>query len=454
MTLKHLVIQNHEAMNTKKMENAFTRREFCKASAIAGGGILATSLPVGLSAQVAGSDKITVALVGCGGRGTGAAIQALSTDLPVQLVAMADAFQDRLDNSLSSINEEFESDKDKIKVPEKNQFVGFEGYKAAIDLADVVILTTPPGFRPEHFEYAVNAGKHIFMEKPVATDVPGVRRVLKAAQVAKEKKLNVVVGLQRHYQTSYNLIHDQLQAGTIGKITAGQVYWNSAGVWVKERAAGQSELEYQMRNWYYYVWLCGDHILEQHIHNIDVANWFVGEYPISAQGMGGREVRKGPQYGEIFDHHFVEFVYPSGAVIASQCRHQPNTMNRVTEVFQGTKGTIDMSSNSMNSWDGEELFKHNARKDPNPYQVEHDKLFASIRDGGVISDAENGAYSTMTAILGRMATYSGQVITWDEAMKSELSLVPENLSWDSKPPVMPNEEGLYPIPVPGKTKVM
>jgi predicted dehydrogenase len=454
MTLKHLVIQNLEAMNTKKMENAFTRREFCKASAIAGGGILATSLPVGLSAQVAGSDKITVALVGCGGRGTGAAIQALSTDLPVQLVAMADAFQDRLDNSLNSINEEFESDKGKIKVPEKNQFVGFEGYKAAIDLADVVILTTPPGFRPEHFEYAVNAGKHIFMEKPVATDVPGVRRVLKAAQIAKEKKLNVVVGLQRHYQTSYNLIYDQLQSGAIGKITAGQVYWNSAGVWVKERAAGQSELEYQMRNWYYYVWLCGDHILEQHIHNIDVANWFVGEYPISAQGMGGREVRKGPQYGEIFDHHFVEFVYPSGAVIASQCRHQPNTMNRVTEVFQGTKGTIDMSSNSINSWDGQELFKHNARKDPNPYQVEHDKLFASIRDGGVINDAENGAYSTMTAILGRMATYSGQVITWDEAMKSELSLVPENLSWDSKPPVMPNEEGLYAIPVPGKTKVM
>jgi predicted dehydrogenase len=441
-------------MKLKHNKTAFTRREFCKTSAMVGSGILAATLPVGVSAQVAGSDSIKVALVGCGGRGTGAAIQALSTELPVQLVSMADAFQDRLDQSLVNIKEEFPDDKDKLKVPEKNQFVGFDGYKAAIDLADVVILTTPPGFRPQHFEYAVNSGKHVFMEKPVATDVPGIRRVLKAAQVAKEKKLNVVVGLQRHYQTSYNLIYDKLQAGAIGTITAGQVYWNSAGVWVKDRQPGQSELEYQMRNWYYYVWLCGDHILEQHIHNIDVANWFIGEYPVSAQGMGGREVRTGPKFGEIFDHHFVEFVYPSGAVIASQCRHQPGTMNRVTEVFQGTKGTIDMSTNSIKSFDGEELFKHNARKDPNPYQVEHDRLFASIRDGEVISNAENGAYSTLTAIIGRMATYSGQVITWDEALKSDKSLVPDNLSWDSQPPVMPDEKGLYPIPVPGKTKVL
>jgi len=421
---------------------------------MAGGGILASSLPVAASANVLGSDTIKVALVGCGGRGTGAAVQALSTEFPVQLVAMADAFQDRLDSSLQNINKEFESDKDKINVKEKNRFVGFDAYKAAVDMADVVILTTPPGFRPQHFEYAVNAGKHIFMEKPVATDAPGVRRVLKAAQVAKEKQLNVVVGLQRHYQTSYNQVYNQLKADAIGKITAGQVYWNSRGVWVKERQAGQSELEYQMRNWYYYNWLCGDHILEQHIHNIDVANWFIGEYPATAQGMGGREVRKGPQYGEIFDHHFVEFVYPGGAVIASQCRHQPDCMNRVTEVFQGTKGTIDMSTNTVATYEGQEILKHNDRNDPNPYQVEHDKLFASITEGGVITDAENGAYSTMTAIMGRMATYSGQVITWEDALKSEMSLVPENLTWDSEAPVLPDENGLYPIPVPGKTKVL
>lgn len=435
-------------------QSQFTRRKFVKTSALAGGGILATTLPVAASAHAAGSDTIKVALVGCGNRGAGAAVQALSTEFPVQLVAMADAFEDRLEKSLNLIKQEFESDKDKIKVKDKNKFIGFDGYKAAIDVADVVILTTPPGFRPQHFEYAVNAGKHIFMEKPVATDAPGVRRVLKAAQVAKEKQLNVVVGLQRHYQISYNQVYDQLKAGAIGKIKSGQVYWNSKGVWVKERQPGQSELEYQMRNWYYYTWLCGDHILEQHIHNIDVANWFVGEYPATAQGMGGREVRKGPEYGEIFDHHFVEFVYPGGAVISSQCRHQPNCMNRVTEVFQGTKGTIDMSSNTVASYDGQEILKHNARKDPNPYQVEHDKLFASVTEGGVISDAENGAYSTLTAIMGRMATYSGQVITWEDALNSEMSLVPENLTWDSQAPVLPDENGLYPIPVPGKTKVL
>ncbi len=438
-------------MNT---DSSFSRRKFCKTTALAGGGILASTLPANLSAYAGGSDTLKLALVGCGGRGTGAAIQALSTEVPVQLVAMADAFQDRLDSSLENIKKEFPDDKSKIKVSEKNRFTGFEAYKAAIDQADVVILTTPPGFRPIHFEYAVATGKHIFMEKPVATDIPGIRKVLKAAKIAKEKKLNVVVGLQRHYQTSYLNIYQKLQDGMAGNITAGQVYWNSPGVWVKERQAGQSEIEYQMRNWYYFVWLCGDHILEQHIHNIDVANWFLGAYPVSAQGMGGREVRTGDRFGEIFDHHFVEFVYPSGAVISSQCRHQPGCMNRVTEVFQGTKGTIDMSANSITSWDGQELYKHNARKDANPYQVEHDHLFASIRDGGVISDAENGAQTTLTAIMGRMATYSGQVITREEAMKSDISLVPENITWETQAPVLPDAKGLYPIAIPGKTKVL
>jgi len=437
-----------------KNESALTRRKFCKTTAVAGGGLLATTLPASVSAFVGGKDTLKLALVGCGGRGTGAAIQALSTDVPVQLVAMADAFEDRLTSSLENIQKELGDQKGKVKVSDKHKFVGFDAYKNAIDEADVVILTTPPGFRPLHFEYAVNANKHIFMEKPVATDAPGVRRVLKAAQVAKQKSLNVVVGLQRHYQTSYLNVYDQLKNGAVGEITAGQVYWNSAGVWVKDRQPNQSELEYQMRNWYYFNWLCGDHILEQHIHNIDVANWFIGAYPASAQGMGGREVRTGARFGEIFDHHFVEFVYPSGVVVASQCRHQPGCMNRVTEVFQGTKGTIDMSTNSITGWDGSEIYKHNDRKDANPYQVEHDRLFASIRDGGVLADAENAAYTTLTAIMGRMATYSGQVITWEQALNSEMSIVPDHVDWDTEPPVKPDENGLYPIPIPGKTKVL
>jgi predicted dehydrogenase len=433
-----------------------SRRTFVKNTALlSGAAMVLPTFQMDAMVNIFNDKKLKIALVGCGGRGTGAAVQALKADENIELVAMADAFEDRLKGSLMNISKEMGETK-KVNVKDEHQFVGFDGAKKAMDLADVVILATPPGFRPEHFEYAINNGKHVFMEKPVATDVPGVRKVLAAAKKAKENKLNVVVGLQRHYQTNYLAALDQLKQDKIGKIVSGQVYWNSAGVWVRERQPGQSELEYQMRNWYYFNWLCGDHILEQHIHNIDVANWFIGETPISAQGMGGRQVRTGKDHGEIFDHHFVEYTYPSGAVIASQCRHQPDTMRKVSEFFQGTKGTVSTAGDKveMKDWAGNSIFDHRGKDDPNPYQVEHDKLFASIRSGGVISDGENGATSTMSAIIGRMATYSGQVITWDEAMKSELKLVPDGLTWDSPAPVQPNAEGWYKIPMPGKSIVM
>ena len=432
-----------------------SRRTFCKNTALLSGAMILPTLQMNAMVNVFNDKKLKVALVGCGGRGTGAAVQALKADDNIELVAMADAFEDRLKSSLMNISKEM-GEGTKVNVKEKHQFVGFDAAQKAMDLADVVILATPPGFRPQHFEYAINTGKHVFMEKPVATDIPGVRKVLAAAKMAKEKKLNVVVGLQRHYQDSYLAAIDQLKQDKIGKIVSGQVYWNSGGVWVRERQAGQSELEYQMRNWYYFNWLCGDHILEQHIHNIDVANWFIGEHPISAQGMGGRQVRTGKDHGEIFDHHFVEYTYPSGAVIASQCRHQPETMSRVSEFFQGTKGTVATEGDKalIKDWDGNTLFEHRGKDDPNPYQVEHIKLFKSIRNGEVIGNAEYGAQSTMSAIIGRMATYSGKVIKWDEAMQSNLSLAPDNLTWNSPAPVQPNAEGRYEIPTPGKTIVM
>ncbi|WP_273276087.1 Gfo/Idh/MocA family protein [Maribacter polysiphoniae] len=432
-----------------------SRRTFVKNTALISGALVLPTFQMDAMVNVFNEKKLKIALVGCGGRGTGAAVQALRADENIELVAMADAFEDRLKSSLMNISKEMGETK-KVNVKEEHQFVGFDAAKKAIDLADVVILATPPGFRPQHFEYAIDAGKHVFMEKPVATDVPGVRKVLAAAKKAKANKLNVVVGLQRHYQSSYLVALEQLKQNKIGKIVSGQVYWNSSGVWVRERQPGQSELEYQMRNWYYFNWLCGDHILEQHIHNIDVANWFIGETPISAQGMGGRQVRTGKDHGEIFDHHFVEYTYPSGAVVASQCRHQPDTMRRVAEFFQGTKGTVSTAGDNVEikDWDGNAIFNHRGKDDPNPYQVEHDKLFASIRSGGVISNAENGANSTMSAIIGRMATYSGQIITWEEAMKSELKLVPDELTWASPAPVLPNADGSYNIPMPGKTVVM
>ncbi|MGB5460326.1 MAG: Gfo/Idh/MocA family oxidoreductase [Eudoraea sp.] len=441
-------------MENKKQ--ALTRRNFCKNTALAAGGILAVPLDVAASAHVLGDDAIKIALVGCGGRGTGAAAQALSTKENVKLVAMADAFQDRLDNCYEILSKKF-IDTDKIAVKDEDKHQGFDAYKAAIDKADVVILTTTPGFRPIHFEYAISKNKHVFMEKPVATDARGIRSVLETAKIAKMKRLNVVVGLQRHYQRNYLACLEEIRADKIGQIVSGQVYWNSSGVWVKERQENQTEMEYQMRNWYYFNWLCGDHIVEQHIHNIDVANWFIGEFPIHAQGMGGREVRKGKEFGQIFDHHFVEFTYPSGAVISSQCRHQKGCLDNVSESFMGTKGKIYTDSQNkgiITGYDGSTIYEHQGNNDPNPYQTEHDALFASIKAGGVISDAEHAAKTTMTAILGRMATYSGQLITFEDALNKGRSLMPETYSWDTVPPVIPDENGFYPIPVPGVTEVL
>ncbi len=437
-------------MSTKSSTN---RRDFLKNTArAAGAGLLYSTLPVESSAYAGAAGEIKIAVVGCGGRGTGAAAQAMTADPDVRLVAMAEAFQDRLDQSLKGLSKKFGN---QVKVTEATRFVGFDAYKKAIDMADVVILTTPPAFRPQHFAYAIEKGKHVFMEKPVATDVVGVKKVLETAKQAKAKKLNVIVGLQRHYQKSYLDVKAILDKGKIGELVSGQVYWNSAGVWVRPRQYQQTELEYQMRNWYYFNWLCGDHILEQHIHNIDVANWFMGSVPASAQGMGGRETRNGRDHGQIFDHHFVEFTYPEGQVVASQCRHQKGCMNRVEEVFQGTKGTVQVNSGNFGviKSKGNVIYEHKGEDDINPYQQEHNMLFAAIKAGEYkFADAENGAHSTMTAILGRMATYSGQDITWEQAMASDLKLVPDLSSFNDEAPLLPDRDGNYPIPVPGITK--
>lgn len=428
-----------------------SRRNFVKYSALAGAGLM---MPAGAHSMfnVMNEKKLKLAVVGCGGRGTGAAHQALQADPNIELVAMADAFEDRVNSSYGSLAEAYQGT-DKVNVKDSAKFVGFDGYKKAIDMADVVILATPPGFRPHHFEYAIENGKHVFMEKPVATDAPGVRKVLEMARKADDQNLKVVVGLQRRYQENYQAIHNQIQQGTIGKITGGQVYWNSSGVWVNQRKPEQTELEYQMRNWYYFNWLCGDHILEQHIHNIDVANWFIGEFPTSAQGMGGRQARTGKEYGEIYDHHFVEYSYPSGAVISSQCRHQPNTMSRVAEDFQGTKGRVDTNdagAATLVDWEGNELFKAENSQGHNPYQEEHNQLFKAIREKTPLNDAEIGAKSTLAAIMGRMATYTGQIITWEDALNDEELLVPEDIDWNYTPVPQPGEDGFYPIPIPGR----
>lgn len=451
---------SNEKTNPK---HSVDRRTFVKASSLAVGGMMLAPSMVSAKAHIDGDDAIKVGLIGCGGRGTGAVVQALSTKQNVKLVAMADAFRDRLDGCFKQITSKEYTDwstgepidiKGRVQVDEAHKFVGFDAYKQVIPLCDVVILTTPPGFRPIHFEAAINAGKHVFMEKPLATDGPGIRKVLEVAEMAKQKKLNVVVGLQRHYQKIYRDWVEMMREGAIGDIVTAHVYWNSGGVWVRERQPGQTEMEYQMRNWYYFNWLCGDHICEQHIHNIDVSNWVKGAYPVSAYGMGGRRMRDGKDHGEIFDHHFVEFTYEDGTKMFSQCRHWKGTASRVTEAFQGTNGSAPKPGVLLTP-SGHAIMNYNDKNDPNPYQVEHDELFATIARGEYkFADTENGAKSTMTSILGRMATYSGQVVSWEDAINSKVSLMPEKFAFDANPPIMPDENGRYPVAVPGVTKVV
>lgn len=439
-------------MNNDASSNS-SRRDFVKQTSVIAGGLIAAPFLSRANYFAGADDTIKIVLIGCGGRGTGAAMQALLSKQNVKLVAMADAFGDNIDKCYKSLmSEETAPDvKKRIDVPAERRFTGFDGYLKAIPLADVVLLATPPGFRPIHFEEAIKQNKHVFMEKPVATDPAGVQKVLDVAAIAKQKKLNVVVGLQRHYQNSYRELF--ARKDMIGDITSAQAWWDNDGVWVRPRKEGQTEMEYQMRNWYYFVWLCGDHITEQHIHNLDVINWFKGGYPVKAQGMGGRQVRKGKDNGEIFDHHYVEFEYADGSILNSQCRHMPGTMSRVNELFIGTKGKINCGAANITDASGKVLYHFNTKGEPNPYQTEHDELFAAIAKGEYkFADAENGAKSTMTSILGRMATYSGQIVTWDKAINSGLDLHPKVYSFDALPPVLPNADGFYPVAVPGVTR--
>jgi len=424
-----------------------SRREFIGGAAAAATAT-ATALSVAQSAHAQASGELKVALVGCGGRGTGAAAQHLLSD-GVKLVAMADAFEDKVNGAHNNLNKKF---KDKMDVPKEKRFFGFDAYKEAIDLADVVILATSPGFRPIHFEYAIKKGKHVFMEKPVATDMPGIRKVLAAAKMADEKGLKVVVGLQRRYQKSYMDAYAAVKDGGIGKIVSGHVQWNGGGVWVRPRQDDQTEMQYQMRNWYYFNWLCGDHITEQHVHNLDVANWFIGEVPISAEGMGGREVRTGIDTGEIYDHHFVKYHYKSGAIVSSQCRHIKGCHNGVYEYFAGTKGHGRVGK--FKTWDGQDIPNGDGGevKYKNPYEEEHFRLIRAIRNNEPLNNAYYGATSTATSIIGRLATYSGKLVKMEDAMKSEISLMPDDFAWDAPAPVMPDDNGYYPIAVPGKFK--
>ncbi|MFO0898648.1 MAG: Gfo/Idh/MocA family oxidoreductase [Pirellulales bacterium] len=429
-----------------------SRREFLKTSslAVAGGAALASTFAA-RSVHAGVDDALKVAVVGCGGRGTGAVRDALTSTGNCKLVAMADAFENRLQGSWNELKQ-VEEIKDKLDVTPERQFVGLDAYQQAINSGcDVVILATPPGFRPIHLAAAIAAGKHVFMEKPVATDAPGVRSVLASAAEAKKKGLGIGVGLQRRHQNVYLETMKRLHDGAIGDIILARAYWNGTTPWVRKREPGQSEMEYQVNNWYFFNWLSGDHIVEQHIHNLDVINWLKNGYPTKAQGVGGRQVRVGPEFGEIFDHHMIEFEYADGTKCLSECRHQEGTWGEVAEYAHGTKGKVNIGAGRIegpNNW----RFRG---QDNAPYVQEHSDLYASIRAGSPQNEGENGAKSTMTAIFGRMATASGKALNWEECLNSQINLQPEQYTWDALPkPKVDPKTGLYPCAIPGISQVV
>jgi myo-inositol 2-dehydrogenase / D-chiro-inositol 1-dehydrogenase len=432
------------------VSTTISRRDALRATGAAAGAAAALGMR-GVHADNPSSDVLKIGLIGAGGRGRGAVVQTLSVPgSNVKLTAIADAFKGGIDGTMRAVD----GMKEKVDCPEDRRYEGLDGYKRVIEACDLVILATPPGFRPFHFEAAVAAGKHVFMEKPVCVDSYGARLVLEAAKQADEKKLKVVVGLQRRYQNNYREALAKVREGMIGDIIGGQVYWNGSGIWYRNRQPNTTEMQFQVNNWYHFNWLCGDHIAEQHVHNIDVANWFLDRLPISAYGVGGRQNRVAAQPSEIYDHHAVNFTYPGGARIASQCKQFPGGDGRVDEEFQGSKGVLKLRPGSAVITDlaGKEIWKFSG-PNPDPYQVEHDELHAAIRNGTPKNDAYYGATSSFSAVLGRLATYSGKSWEYQKALDLDYRTMPENPTWETTPPVVPDKDGNYPPPMPQTFKV-
>lgn len=427
------------------MATNWNRRDVIRAGAALGVGSL-ISPAFAASAARRADDTIRVGVIGCGGRGTGAAANAIDAHPAVKIVALADLFPDRLNESRIYLQSR-EDASQRVAIDDAHCFTGFDAYQKLVALADVdyVILATPPGFRPAHFKAAVGAGKHVFMEKPVAVDPAGIRTVIEAAERAEAQKLSVVAGTQRRHEASYLALMERVQSGELGEIVAAQCYWNQGGLWVHERKPEYTDMEWQCRNWLYFCWLSGDHICEQHIHNIDVVNWAKGGPPVKATGMGGRQVRTHAKYGNIFDHFAIEFEYADGSSCTSYCRQIDGCASRVEEVLRGTKGR-SVSRPGFAVVEGAGAWRFDA-ENRNPYEQEHVDLVASITGAGpYLNEARRVAESTMTAIMGRMSAYTGKEVTLELAMASQLDLTPASLAFGELP--------VGEVPVPGSTPLI
>ncbi|MDG2206648.1 MAG: Gfo/Idh/MocA family oxidoreductase [Pirellulales bacterium] len=420
------------------------RRTFLKTtSALISTGVLGSQ--AARNAHAAGSDEIRFCVVGCGGRGTGAAAQIFNTKGNTRLVSVADAFEK---NAKSAVKRLTRHSADKVSVPEENIHWGLNAYKKAIDSdCDLVVIATPPGFKPQQFQYAVDRGKHVFMEKPVATDAPGIKRVLESVEASKQKNLMVALGLQRRHEPRYMETIERIHDGAIGDVICQRVYWNGGGIWYRNRQPGQSEMEFQVNNWYHFNWVCGDQICEQHIHNLDVANWVKGDYPVECNGMGGGEQRLGGDRSksQIYDHTFCEFTYPDGSKLFSQGRHVAGAWSHVGEAVHGTKGTANPAGSIDGSWQFSGPY-------PNGHQQEQHDMIEALMAGNIYNEGEYGAKSTFTSILGREACYSGQIIRWDELLEKGRDLAPgiDQFTMQSPAPTARDASGEYEVPVPGQ----
>ena len=422
-----------------------TRRDFLKtATTTAVATVVAPTVDLFPAVHAAGSDAIRVGLIGCGGRGTGAVDDVLSSSDGVTLVAMGDVFPDRLTSSRDRLRQKFG---DKIAVTADRSFTGFDAYKKVL-ASDInyVILATPPGFRPTHLSAAVAAGKNIFTEKPAAVDGPGIRTVLALYEQAKAKGLGIAAGTQRRHQTGYIETMRRIHDGTIGNIVAARCYWNQGFLWKKDRQPEWSDMEWQLRNWLYFTWLSGDHIVEQHVHNIDVVNWAMQTHPVRAVGMGGRQVRTGSEYGHIFDHFAIDYEYANGMRLMSMCRQIEGCEKNVSEALVGEKGSCQTEADkSLYEIKGPHAWRFTAQ-DSRPYVQEHADFIASIRAGKPLNELKTVAESTLTAIMGRMSAYTGKAVTWDQALNSQETLVPPNVTFG--PIATP------PVAVPGQTPLI
>jgi myo-inositol 2-dehydrogenase / D-chiro-inositol 1-dehydrogenase len=446
---------------TQDNQTRASRREFLSTS-----GRIAAASALGLVAvpavHAAESNTIKVALVGCGGRGTGAAINALSTKSgPTELVAMADVFENRLQSSLGNLSKRFAK---QVNVPNDRQFIGFDAYKKAIDCLDgsgVVILATPPGFRPLHLEYAVEKGSNVFMEKAFAVDGPGIRRVLKAGEAADKKNLKIAGGLMSRHYASLSEAVGRIHDGLIGEVITCWSYREHGPVGFTPKQADETEMAHQIRNFHNFNWLGGSFILDWLIHNLDVCCWVKDAWPVSAQGQGGRQVRTEPD--QMFDHYAVEYSFSDGTRMCAQARHMANCWGFWGDIIHGAKGSAVLGEGIPDPliYKGHKrteeniIWRHEGQK-VDPYQVEHELLFDAIRQNKPYNESKRSAYAALTGILGRMAAESGQEITWEQALASDLVLAPglESLTMDAAPPVVPDAQGHYPVAVPGRSKVL